>query len=279
MELIEAGLKCVQGKRWSNSIAGKRAKPSSSARPAAAPLRGGGHRHGVDEQGQADTLARRSRSAPVPSSAAERSGFRPRTSSSIPTSRIATGLEEHNNYAIDFIEATRVIKQALPHAKVSGGVSNISFSFRGNDSVREAIHTAFLYHAINAGMTMGIANAGQLGAYEEIPKELLELVEDVLFNRRPDATERLVQFARVTRGRAASGDGPAWRNGSVQERLAHALVRASTPGSSRIPKRHPSVRAPDPGDRGAVDGRHEHRGRSVWRRQMFLPQVVNRRAS
>ena len=142
---------------------------------------------------------------------------------------VATGIEEHNNYAVNFIEATRWIKQNLPGAKVSGGISNISFSFRGNNVVREAMHAAFLYHAIKAGLDMGIVNAGQLAVYEEIPKDLLELVEDVLLNRRPDATERLVNFAETVKakGKAAVKDDE-WRKGTVEERLSHALVKGIT---------------------------------------------------
>src|SRR5213076_2612494 len=139
---------------------------------------------------------------------------------------VATGIEEHNNYGRDFIEATRAIKRELPHAKVSGGVSNVSFSFRGNDAVREAIHTVFLYHAVRAGMTMGIVNAGQLGVYEEIPAALRERVEDVVLNRRPDAGERLVEFAVTVKTAARTqGDELEWRKGPVEERLAHALVK------------------------------------------------------
>jgi 5-methyltetrahydrofolate--homocysteine methyltransferase len=145
---------------------------------------------------------------------------------------VATGMEEHNNYAVDFIEATRWIKQNLPHAKVSGGVSNISFSFRGNNKVREAMHSAFLYHAIAAGMDMGIVNAGMLELYEEIEPELKVLVEDVLLNRRPDATERLVEFGEALKGSGGSPTSqsrdvghPEWRSGTVEERLSHALVR------------------------------------------------------
>src|SRR5579864_4900877 len=139
---------------------------------------------------------------------------------------VATGLEEHNNYAVDFINAVRWIKQNLPHAKVSGGVSNISFSFRGNNVVREAMHSAFLYHAIKAGMDMGIVNPGMLEVYEEIPKDLLELVEDVLLNRRPDATERLIKFADSVKqkGKAEVVEDE-WRKGTVEERLSHALVK------------------------------------------------------
>ena len=139
---------------------------------------------------------------------------------------VATGMEEHNDYAVAFIEATRRIKASLPGCKVSGGVSNISFSFRGNNTVREAIHSAFLYHAIAAGLDMGIVNAGQLAVYEEIPADLWELVEDVLLNRRPDATERLITFAESVK---AAGKGAvqadAWRQGTVEERLSHALVQ------------------------------------------------------
>src|SRR5262245_47936719 len=145
---------------------------------------------------------------------------------------VATGMEEHNNYAVDFIEATRWIKANLPHAKVSGGVSNISFSFRGNNRVREAMHSAFLFHAIGAGLDMGIVNAGMLEVYEEIEPELKVLVEDVLLNRRPDATERLVDFGEKLKaaGAAASGEkidarAEEWRKGTVEERLAHALVK------------------------------------------------------
>ncbi len=139
---------------------------------------------------------------------------------------VATGIEEHNNYAVDYIEAARWIKQNLPLAKVSGGVSNISFSFRGNDVVREAMHSAFLYHAIKAGMDMGIVNAGQLEVYEEIPKDLLRLVEDVLLNKRPDATERLVEFAESVKQKGKEEvKKDEWRNAPVHERLTHALIK------------------------------------------------------
>ncbi|HVU32707.1 MAG TPA: methionine synthase [Opitutaceae bacterium] len=148
---------------------------------------------------------------------------------------VATGIEEHNGYAVDFFEATRLIKQTLPHARISGGVSNVSFSFRGNNPVREAMHTAFLYHAIRAGLDMAIVNAGMLGVYEEIPKDLLGLIEDVLLNRRPDATERLVKYADDLKAKqeSASGAQPAavaaaeaaWRNQPVEQRLSHALVK------------------------------------------------------
>src|SRR5439155_14191804 len=138
---------------------------------------------------------------------------------------VATGLEEHNDYAVNFIEATRQIKAECPGVKISGGISNLSFAFRGNDVVREAIHSAFLYHAIDAGLDMGIVNAGQLAVYEDIPKDLLEHVEDVIFNRRPDATERLVEFAATVKGGAKKKEEDrAWRAGTVEARLSHALV-------------------------------------------------------
>ena len=140
---------------------------------------------------------------------------------------VGTGIDEHNNYAVDFLEATRLIKQQCPGVKISGGVSNVSFSFRGNDAVREAMHAAFLYHAIRAGLDMGIVNAGQLAVYEDIPPELLERVEDVLLNRRPDATERLVEFAEAVKsqGKKAPEDEAGWHTGTVEERLIHALIK------------------------------------------------------
>src|SRR5262249_42636023 len=139
---------------------------------------------------------------------------------------VATGMEEHSNYAVDFIRATRWIKENLPFAKVSGGISNISFSFRGNTTVREAMHSAFLYHAIKAGLDMGVVKAGMLEVYEEIPRDLLELVEDVLLNRRPDATERLVKFAESVKQKSATEKvEDEWRTSPVEERLSHALVK------------------------------------------------------
>ena len=142
---------------------------------------------------------------------------------------VATGLEEHANYGIDYIAATKWIRANLPHAKISGGVSNFSFSFRGNDAVREAMHTAFLYHAVRAGMSMGIVNAGQLGVYEEITPDLKERVEDVIFNRRADATERLIEVANTVKGGAKENiKDDAWRRGPVEGRLSHALVNGIT---------------------------------------------------
>ena len=181
-----------------------------------------------DEKGQADTLARRvDVCRRCYRTLVDEVGFPPEDIIFDPNIfAVATGIEEHSNYGRDFIEATRAIKRELPHAKVSGGVSNASFSFRGNDAVREAIHTVFLYHAIRAGMTMGIVNAGQLGVYEEIPAGLRERVEDVVLNRRPDAGERLVEFATTVKSSAKTpAEELEWRKGSVEERLAHALVK------------------------------------------------------
>jgi len=180
-----------------------------------------------DEQGQADTIARK---VAICQRAyrllTERAGFDPSDIIFDPNVlAIATGLEEHNAYAINFIEATRRIKATCPGVKVSGGISNLSFAFRGNDVVREAIHSAFLYDAIKAGLDMGIVNAGQLVVYEDIPKDLLEHVEDVIFNRRPDATERLVEFAATVKGGVKKAElDVAWRNATVEARLSHALV-------------------------------------------------------
>lgn len=227
--VIEAGLKCIQGKGIVNSISLKEGeeKFKESARKimqygAAVVVMA------FDEQGQADNLERRieicQRSYDI---LVNEVGFYPADIIFDPNIlTVGTGLEEHNNYAVDFINATRWIKENLPHAHVSGGVSNISFSFRGNNTVREAMHSAFLYHAIKAGLTMGIVNAGMLEVYEQIPPVLLELVEDVLFNRRDDATERLVEYADTikSKGKEVVRD-EAWRKGTVEERLSHALVK------------------------------------------------------
>jgi 5-methyltetrahydrofolate--homocysteine methyltransferase len=180
-----------------------------------------------DEQGQADTIDRKvSICQRAYALLTERAGLDPSDIIFDPNIlAIATGLEEHNQYAINFIEATRIIKATCPGVKISGGVSNLSFSFRGNDAVREAIHSAFLYHAIKAGMDMGIVNAGQLVVYEDIPKDLLEHVEDIIFNRRPDATERLVEFAATVKTGARQQEHDlTWREAPVEARLSHALV-------------------------------------------------------
>jgi len=227
--VIEAGLKCVQGKAIVNSISMKEGE-AEFIKYAKLVRRYGAAAvvMAFDEQGQADTQQRKmeicKRSYDI---LVNQVGFPPEDIIFDPNIfAIATGIEEHNNYAVDFIEATRWIRQNLPYAKVSGGVSNVSFSFRGNDAVREAIHTVFLYHAVQAGMNMGIVNAGQLGVYDEIPKDLRDAVEDVVLNRRPDAGERLVTVAEnVTGGAKAQVEDLAWRQGTVQERLTHALVR------------------------------------------------------
>ena len=231
-EVLETGLKNIQGKAIVNSISLKEGEEKFVQQATLV------HRYGAavvvmafDEQGQADTLERKkeicARSYKI---LTERVGL-PATDIIFDPNilTVATGIEEHNNYAVNFIEATRWIKKNLPGAKVSGGISNISFSFRGNNVVREAMHAAFLYHAIKAGLDMGIVNAGQLAVYEEIPKDLLELVEDVLLNRRPDATERLVNFAETVKqkGKAVVKDDE-WRKGTVEERLSHALVKGIT---------------------------------------------------
>ncbi len=227
--VIEAGLKCLQGKGIVNSISLKEGE--EKFKEYANKIKQYGAAVVVmafDESGQADSLERRKkickRSYDI---LVHEVNFPPQDIIFDPNIlTVATGLEEHNNYAVDFIEATCWIKQNLPLAKVSGGVSNISFSFRGNNTVREAMHSAFLYHAIKAGLDMGIVNAGMLEVYEEIPKDLLELVEDVLLNRRPDATERLVDFAETikTKGKVLVKDEE-WRKGSVEERLSHSLVK------------------------------------------------------
>src|SRR4030095_16693848 len=179
-----------------------------------------------DENGQADSLQRK---VDICGHAykilTEEVGFEPQDIIFDPNIfAIATGIEEHNNYAVDFIEATKIIKRKMPLVKVSGGVSNVSFSFRGNDHVREAIHAVFLYHAIKAGMDMGIVNAGQLQIYDEIEPELRELCEDVIQDRRPDATDRLIQFAETVKVKdKAEVKDEEWRSRSVEERLKHAL--------------------------------------------------------
>ena len=230
-EIIEAGLKCLQGKGIVNSISLKEGE-EKFRQNAAKVLKYGAAVvvMAFDEQGQAanyeDKIRVCERAYRI---LVDEVGFPPEDIIFDPNIlTVATGMEEHNNYAVDYINATRWIKANLPHAKVSGGVSNISFSFRGNNKVREAIHSAFLYHAIAAGMDMGIVNAGMLEVYEEIEPELKELVEDVLLNRRPDATERLVEHGESLKGEgtvASEKKAEEWRNGTVEERLSHALVK------------------------------------------------------
>ena len=230
-EILEAALQCIQGKSVVNSISMKEGETEFIRQ--ARWIR----RHGAaaivmafDEQGQADTEARKfaicQRAYRI---LTERVGFPPQDIIFDPNIfAVATGIEEHNRYALDFIEATRRIKTELPHASVSGGVSNVSFSFRGNNPVREAIHSVFLYHAIRAGMTMGIVNAGQLAIYEEIPLELRERVEDVILDRHPDATERLLEIApqyQTGEASAAPEKEQEWRSWPVAKRLEHALIK------------------------------------------------------
>ncbi|MGA1252938.1 MAG: vitamin B12 dependent-methionine synthase activation domain-containing protein, partial [Burkholderiaceae bacterium] len=230
--VIEAGLQCVQGKAIVNSISMKEGEAEFLRQAALC------RKYGAavivmafDEQGQADSLARRkdicSRAYRL---LTETVGFPAEDIIFDPNIfAIATGIEEHDRYAIDFIEATRWIRQNLPHAKVSGGVSNVSFSFRGNDPAREAIHTVFLYHAVKAGMTMGIVNAGQLGVYEDLDPELREHVEDIVLARRPDATERMIEFAaRLKNDGKKEEEKLAWRETPVEKRLEHALVHGLT---------------------------------------------------
>jgi 5-methyltetrahydrofolate--homocysteine methyltransferase len=226
--VILAGLKCVQGKPVVNSISLKEGEEDFLKKAAVVRRYGAGVVvMAFDEQGQADTIERKvSICQRAYRLLTGRAGFDPSDIIFDPNIlAIATGLEEHNAYAINFIEAARIIKATCPGVKISGGVSNLSFSFRGNDVVREAIHSAFLYHAIKAGMDMGIVNAGQLVVYADIPKDLLEHVEDIIFNRRPDATERLVEFAATVKGGATKREQDlAWREAPVEARLSHALV-------------------------------------------------------
>src|SRR5690606_9343020 len=226
---IEAGLKCTQGRAIVNSISLKEGEEAFLEQARLV------RRYGAavvvmafDEQGQADTCERKveilSRAYHLLTGEV---GFPPQDIIFDPNIfAVATGIAEHNNYAVDFIEATRELRRRFPLAHVSGGVSNVSFSFRGNNPVREAIHSVFLYHAIRAGMTMGIVNAGVLPVYEEIPAELREAVEDVVLNRREDATERLLEIAPRYAGKGEQTKGPdlAWRALPVAERLKHALV-------------------------------------------------------
>jgi 5-methyltetrahydrofolate--homocysteine methyltransferase len=232
--VLEKGLQCLQGKGIVNSISLKDGEAEFIRRARLV------RRYGAaavvmafDENGQAATRDEKVRICTrAYRLLVDQVGFPPEDIIFDPNIlTVATGIEEHNNYAVDFFEATRLIKQTLPHAKVSGGVSNVSFSFRGNNPVREAMHTAFLYHAIKAGLDMAIVNAGMLGVYREIPPDLLERVEDVLLNRRPDATERLVKFAdelKAQQGGASKTEikeDLAWRNAPVEQRLSHALVK------------------------------------------------------
>ncbi|HWH14044.1 MAG TPA: methionine synthase [Miltoncostaeaceae bacterium] len=277
--VIEAGLKCCQGKCVVNSISLKEGEEDflRLARRA--------RRYGAalvvmafDERGQADTAARKveicrraydllTGEVGVPP---EDIIFDPNIFA------VATGMEEHAGYAMDFIEAVREIKRTCPGARISGGVSNLSFSFRGNDAVREAMHTAFLFHAVAAGMDMGIVNAGQLGVYEQIPAELRERVEDVLFDRRPDATERLLEIAETVKGTGLRQEADAaWRSGTVQERLAHALVNGLVEHiEADVEEARQLLDAPLDVIEGPLMDGMSRVGDLFGAGKMFLPQVV-----
>ena len=231
-EVIVAGLKCLQGKGIVNSISLKDGEEQFKHRAKIIKRFGAATVvMAFDETGQADSYERRieicKRSYDI---LVNEVGFNPHDIIFDPNIlTVATGMEEHNNYAVDFVKATRWIKENLPHAKVSGGVSNISFSFRGNDVVREAMHSAFLYRAIQEGMDMGIVNAGMIEVYDEIPKELLKKVEDVLWNRHPNATEELIEFAETVKGKKQeAAEVKEWRKLPINERLSHALVKGIT---------------------------------------------------
>jgi 5-methyltetrahydrofolate--homocysteine methyltransferase len=277
--VIEAGLKCVQGKGVVNSISLKEGEESflEHARKILA--------YGAavvvmafDEKGQADTLARKVEICERSYKLLTGIGFPPEDIIFDPNIfAIATGIEEHNNYGVDFIEATREIRMRCPHAHISGGVSNVSFSFRGNEPVRQAMHSVFLYHAIQAGMDFGIVNAGQLAIYEDIPKDLRDRVEDVILNRRPDASERLLEIATTYKdgaGRERKED-LAWRQLPVKERLSHALVSGNDQyiiedtEEARLAAEHPLHVIEGP----LMDGMNVV-GDLFGSGKMFLPQVV-----
>lgn len=278
-EVIEAGLKCLQGKAIVNSISLKEGEEKFIEQAEKV------KRYGAsvvvmafDEVGQADNYERRieicERAYWI---LVNKVGFPPQDIIFDPNIlTVGTGIEEHNNYAVDFINATRWIKEHLPYAKVSGGVSNVSFSFRGNEPVREAIHTAFLYHAIKAGMDMGIVNAGQLGVYDDLPKDMLEHCEDLILNRRPDATERMLAFAETvkSKGKEIVIDN-AWRDQPVSKRLEHALIKGLTeyidPDVEEA--RQQSSRPLDVIEGPLMDGMNVV-GDLFGEGKMFLPQVV-----
>jgi len=277
--VLKAGLKCLQGKGIVNSISLKegedvfREYAKEILKFGAAVII-----MAFDEKGQADTFERKieicRRAYKI---LVNDIGFPPQDIIFDPNILpIATGIDEHNNYAVNYIEATRWIKQNLSFAKVSGGVSNLSFSFRGNNVIREAMHSAFLYHAIKAGMDMGIINAGQLEVYEEIPKDLLVLVEDVIFNRKPDATDRLLLFSETVTGKEKEeGKKDEWRNAPVEERLKHALVKGITDyiehdteeARQKLPEPINVIEGP------LMDGMNVV-GDLFGSGKMFLPQVV-----
>lgn len=278
-EVIEAGLRCIQGKAVVNSISLKEGEEAFIKRAKDC------MRYGAavvvmafDEDGQADTYERKTEICKRSYDVLTSIGFNPGDIIFDPNIfAIATGIEEHNNYAVDFINATRWIKENLPHASISGGVSNVSFSFRGNDAVREAIHSVFLYHAIKAGMNMGIVNPGQLVIYDEIEPDLKELVEDVVLNRREDSTDRLLEAAEKfkSKGGQTKEEDLAWREWPVEKRLEHALVKGITnfiiedTEACRLNASHPIDVIEGP----LMDGMNVV-GDLFGDGKMFLPQVV-----
>ncbi len=278
-DVIEAGLKCLQGKGIVNSISLKEGEELFKER--ARQIKRYGAATVVmafDENGQADTQERRiaicERAYRI---LVDEVGFAPEDIIFDPNIfAVATGIDAHNNYAVDFIEATRYIKCTLPHCRISGGVSNVSFSFRGNDHVREAMHSVFLYHAIKAGMDMGIVNAGMITVYDQTNPDLLNLVEDVILNRNPESTEKLIAFAQTLKDQGKKVvEDQVWRSGSVEERLAHALVKGITDfidtdleeALKKYPKPLSIIEGP------LMDGMN-HVGELFGSGKMFLPQVV-----
>ncbi len=279
-EVIEAGLKCLQGKPVVNSISLKEGEAKFIEQAKIV------RRHGAatvvmafDEQGQADTYARKVEiCARAYKILTEKVGFEPQDIIFDPNVfAVATGIEEHNHYGVDFIEATKEIRKSLPHAHVSGGVSNLSFSFRGNEVVREAMHSVFLYHAIAVGMDMGIVNAGQLAVYEKIDPVLREACEDVVLDRRPDATEKLLDLAEKFKGQSTEqrAKDEAWREGSVEARLEYALVNGVTDfiDADVEEARARSTRALDVIEGPLMAGMNKV-GDLFGSGKMFLPQVV-----
>ena len=277
--IIEAGLKCIQGKCIVNSISLKEGEEKFIDQAEIC------HSFGAavivmafDEQGQADTLHKKvSISERAYKILTEKVGFHPEDIIFDPNIfAIATGIEEHNNYGVDFIEATRIIKQKMPLTRVSGGVSNISFSFRGNETMREAMHSVFLYHAIKAGMDMGIVNAGALVVYDEIEPKLRELCEDVILNRNPEATEKLVTFAETVKAKdKEEKKDDAWRGTTVEDRLKHALVNGITDFID-VDTEEARLKYPKPLDviEGPLMDGMNVVGDLFGSGKMFLPQVV-----
>src|SRR5690242_12467532 len=278
--IIEAGLKCVQGRCIVNSISMKEGEEKFIEQAFICKSFGAAVIvMAFDEKGQADTLERKveicKRAYKI---LTEQVGYHPEDIIFDPNIfAIATGIEEHNNYGVDFIEATREIKRLMPHVKISGGVSNLSFSFRGNETVRKAMHSVFLYHAIQAGMDMGIVNAGQLEVYDQIPAELREICEDVILNRNPNATERLLEIAPKYKGtgEAAETQDAEWRSWPVEKRLEHALVKGidqfvvsdTEEARQQLPKPIEVIEGPLMAGMNVV-------GDLFGAGKMFLPQVV-----